>query len=87
MKTGEKDCSISAIPPGQKNFEDNQEIKLGEDNELFFTYSVSWSPSDVCCTTFMKITVVVWLNHCILVVFLFSILRFDGLRDGMCTCS
>ncbi len=43
----EPDCAVPRVTPGQQNFQDNQEIKANGDNELFFTYSVVWTPSEV----------------------------------------
>lgn len=47
IRPKETDCAVPTVSAGQKNFQDNQEIKATSDNELFFTYSVIWAPSPV----------------------------------------
>ncbi|OXA63498.1 Transmembrane 9 superfamily member 4 [Folsomia candida] len=47
IRPKETDCAVPRVTAGQQNFQDNQEIKANTDNELFFTYSVVWTPSAV----------------------------------------
>jgi len=61
-----KQCSIPPVSPvgSEDSF---QEIKAEEDNELFFTYSVKWKPSNVrwiCKRNYTKESKTFLLRNC-----------------------
>lgn len=64
IRPKETDCAVPRVTAGQQNFQDNQEIKANTDNELFFTYSVVWTPSAVRYNRLIRL--IVFILQCLI---------------------